>query len=433
MPSTRPISQREIFRFWLPLAATWLMMSVEGPFLAAVIARLDDPKINLAAYGVAFSLGMLFESPIILIMSAATRLVEHGQAYRALRNFTFLLNGGITGAMLVMLIPQVFQAVFEGMVGLPHEVALRAYQATWILLPWPAAIGYRRLYQGVLIRSGRTRMVAYGTVVRLLGTTCASLFAAWGLGAPGAVAGAVGMTAGVVGEAVAARVMAGHSLKALSPELPESPLTYGRIWVFYLPLALTSVLNLGVHPMVTFFLGQSRLALESLAVMPVVHSLTFFFGSGGLALQETTIALLGPKRENAPALQRFALTLAAVLSGALLLLAFTPLANLWLTGVAGLTAALATVALLPVRVLSLQPAMTVAQCFQRAVLVSAKTTRAVTEATVVEVTAIVAVLWVAVYWGGWVGATAAAAALFSGRLASVLYQLAPVRRVLARQ
>ena len=50
-----PVTYRRIFRLWVPLAATWLMMSVEGTFLAAVIARLDEPTFNLAAYGVAFS------------------------------------------------------------------------------------------------------------------------------------------------------------------------------------------------------------------------------------------------------------------------------------------------------------------------------------------------------------------------------------------
>ncbi len=54
MPSgdAAPHSQAFIFRFWLPLAATWIMMAAEGPFLAAVIARLPDPTFNLAAYGV---------------------------------------------------------------------------------------------------------------------------------------------------------------------------------------------------------------------------------------------------------------------------------------------------------------------------------------------------------------------------------------------
>ncbi|MBK5098686.1 MAG: hypothetical protein JJE01_12945, partial [Gemmatimonadetes bacterium] len=52
-------SYKSILIFWLPLAATWMMMAAEGPFLAAVIARLADPKFNLAAFGVAFAIGIL--------------------------------------------------------------------------------------------------------------------------------------------------------------------------------------------------------------------------------------------------------------------------------------------------------------------------------------------------------------------------------------
>ena len=55
------LTERAILRFWAPLAATWLMMSVEGPFIAAVIARLHDPEYNLAAFGVAFSFALLVE------------------------------------------------------------------------------------------------------------------------------------------------------------------------------------------------------------------------------------------------------------------------------------------------------------------------------------------------------------------------------------
>src|SRR5688500_6886815 len=47
-----------IFRFWSPLAATWLMMAIEGPLLTAVNARLPDQEANLAAYGVAFNIGL---------------------------------------------------------------------------------------------------------------------------------------------------------------------------------------------------------------------------------------------------------------------------------------------------------------------------------------------------------------------------------------
>ncbi len=63
------------------------MMGVEGPFIAAVIARLADPTFNLAAFGVAFSLGMFFESPIIMMLSAANVLVKDRRTYLKLRRF----------------------------------------------------------------------------------------------------------------------------------------------------------------------------------------------------------------------------------------------------------------------------------------------------------------------------------------------------------
>ena len=86
MPQNESIpTYRGILVFWLPLLATWLMMSVEGPFLAAIIARLADPKYNLAAYGVAFSFALIIEAPIIMIMSASTALARSSRAVAAAR------------------------------------------------------------------------------------------------------------------------------------------------------------------------------------------------------------------------------------------------------------------------------------------------------------------------------------------------------------
>ena len=36
----QPLTFRRIFLFWMPLAATWLTMAAEGPFVAAMIAFL---------------------------------------------------------------------------------------------------------------------------------------------------------------------------------------------------------------------------------------------------------------------------------------------------------------------------------------------------------------------------------------------------------
>ena len=76
------LSVRTILAFWLPLAATWLMMSVEGPYLSAIVARLGEPVPNLAAFGVAFTLAWLAESPIIMLLTATTALARDRRELR---------------------------------------------------------------------------------------------------------------------------------------------------------------------------------------------------------------------------------------------------------------------------------------------------------------------------------------------------------------
>src|SRR5690606_19673350 len=208
-------SHATIFLFWVPLAAQWLMMGLEGPFLAAVIARMAEPAVNLAAYGVAFAFAILVEFPVIMLMSAATALVEDASSYRKLRNFANGLNAGAMALLILFLLPPVHPAVLRGLLGLPDAVAGQVYTALWLLLPWPAAIGYRRFLHGVLIRSGRTRQVAYGTVIRLgaMAGTAVALYLHGGL--DGASVGAAALSVGVSAEAVAARIMAAGVVREL--------------------------------------------------------------------------------------------------------------------------------------------------------------------------------------------------------------------------
>jgi hypothetical protein len=392
-----------------------------------VIARLGEAKFNLAAYGVAFSLAMLIEAPIIMMMSAATALVADRGSFLALRRFAYTLNALITAVMVGLLLPPVFHFVSETLIGLPHDVASLTHVAVAILLPWPAAIGYRRLYQGILIRSNLTRRVAYGTVVRVISMGVAGLALYWLTTLPGAWVGAAALSAGVTMEAIASRFMARVVVRNLlrDGDHTGSPLTITAIARFYAPLALTSLLTMGVNPLVTFFLGRSRHPIESLAVMPVVTALVFAFRAGGIAYQEVGIALLGPGGEGYRPLRSFAGILAASTAGVLALVAFSPLAIGWFHTVSGLSMAMTRFALVPLRVLCLIPALEVLLSFQRSVLVHARQTTLITWATAVEVLGILAALAVGIGVLDLVGAVAAAGALLLGRLVANLFLVRP--------
>ena len=167
MNHTRELSFNRIFLFWSPLAMTWLMMACEGPFLAAVVARLAEPKANLAAHGISFAIAILIEAPIIMIMSASTALVDGPDSFRKVRNFTYALNTGLTGGMALLLLTPAWRFVARELIGLPPPVVELTQGSLLLMLPWPGAIGYRRFLQGTLVRHDMTRRVAYGTVVRV--------------------------------------------------------------------------------------------------------------------------------------------------------------------------------------------------------------------------------------------------------------------------
>ena len=157
MPSRLALlSQRYIFRFWLPLALMWLMMAVEQPFLAAVIARMDEPVHQLAAFGITFSLALLIESPIIMLLTASTALAKGKQSYGQLLRFTNLLSGVITAFHLVFVLTPAFSWFVGTVIGAPEELIEPARLSFLLMFPWTAAVAYRRLWQGVMIRFGKT-------------------------------------------------------------------------------------------------------------------------------------------------------------------------------------------------------------------------------------------------------------------------------------
>jgi hypothetical protein len=395
------------------------MMALEGPFLAALVARLGEPKFNLAAFGVAFAVALLIESPVIMMLSASTALVDDIGAFRKLRNFTYGLSAALTAFMLLLLLTPAWRHVAGELIDLPPQVVDLTQGALLIMLPWPAAIGYRRFYQGLLIRGHLTRRVAYGTVVRLttMAGTALTLFVLGKL--PGAYLGALALSAGVLAEALASRWMTERVIRSLRAvgRTGEQSLTYRRIARFYFPLALTSVLSFVVHPLVTFFMGHARHALESLAVLPVVNGLLFVFRTAGLSYQEVAIALLAGGRETLHQVGRFAWRLALLSTLCLGAIAFTPLSELWFHEVSGLSHELVGYAILPLRILTPVPALAVLLSVQRAILVDGRLTFPITLGTLVEVGGIVISLALAIHGGQLVGVTAAAIALLAGRLA----------------
>ncbi len=429
------------------MALTWLMMAIEQPFLIAIIARLGDAKYNLAAFGIAYSFALIIEAPVIMLMSASVALIRDKNSYLQLKKFTDILNISVTCIQLILLIPAIFYWLVGDVMGVPDNIVRLTHISLLLLLPWAASIGYRRFYQGILIRNNLTRRVTYGTLVRLSTIALVGLVL-YNIGISGAYVGAAAGSLAVFCEAVATRLMAAKTVRTLlsaDSDLDKagdihkkgdnvineaklvSDLSLRSIRKFYTPLALTSILSLGVHPFVTFFLGKSYMAIESLAVLPVVSSLVFIFRSLGLSYQEVNIALIGEEKQNYRMLKNFAFYMGIAVTVGISIIAFTPLANIWFVKVSGLSSELAAMAYLPLKIMILMPAFTVLLNFQRSTLVTNGTTGPISKATAIELVAIIIVLFICVVSLNMVGVAAATIAFMVGKSMSNLY-LAPKQK-----
>ena len=411
--STRPtiLTQRYIFRFWLPLALMWLMMAVEQPFLAGIIARMDEPVHQLAAFGITFSLALLIESPIIMLLTASTALAKGKQSYGQLLRFTNLLSGVITAFHLIFVLTPAFNWLVGSVIGAPSELIAPSRLSFLLMFPWTAAVAYRRLWQGVMIRFGKTDQVGLTMIARLIATGGVAIAGLIWNFLPGAALAGLALSAGVIAGAAAAYLWTLPILRGpLSQLEPESDrISLRNLLDFYIPLALTNVINFIGRPLLTFGLSRSILALESLALWPVLLSLAFLFRSVGFAYQEVVVALIDDE-QSFLALRRFALILGAATSALLILLAVTPLNDLWYGYVSGLTPDLVAFSRIPTLLIALTPAVAVIVAWQRGVLVYVRRTKPITVAVALNVTVLFVAMWLGLQFLPVVGVTIAAAA-----------------------
>jgi len=404
LPEER-LTTGHIFRTWWPLAASWMLMALEGPAVLLVVARLAQPEINLAAYGgLVFPLALFVEAPIIMLLAASTTLSKDWIAYRKIRRFMHIISGTLTTLHLLIVLTPFYGFVARTLIGAPEEIIAPARLGLLIMLPWIWSIAYRRFNQGVLIRFGHSLAVGAGTIIRL-STNGSILLAGYLLKSiDGIVVAAAASSAGVMAEALYVAFRVRPVLRYQLPKTSESgtSLTYGDFFRFYIPLSLTSIILLGSRPILSAGISRMPDAIDSLAVLPVITGLTFLLRSAGIAYNEVVIAQLDHPGATRP-LRRFAAGLMVATSGGLLLIAATPLAGVWFGTVTGLVPRLVELAHMGLLFAIPLPALSVAQSWNQGIILQSKKTHSITEAVLIYLIASICILWTGVWTGRFIG------------------------------
>jgi hypothetical protein len=412
------LSMRHILRTWWPLAASWLLMGFEGPAVASVVARMADPKLNLAAWGgVVFPLSLMAEAPVIMMLAASTALCRDWISYVKLRRFMNRLGASMTIIHILMVATPLYYVIVRNVIHAPEEIIAPARLGLLIMIPWTWSIAYRRFHQGVLIRFGHSLKVGLGTLVRFSADATVLAIGYFLAGLPGIALAGCGMIAGVVSEALYVHLTVRPTLRnELRPAPPATiPLSTRAMLDFYIPLSLTQLLMLVANPIGSAAMSRMPLAIESLAAWPTVGAVRYITGGFGGAYNEVMVALVERQRSYRQ-LRRFAVLLGIFSTAMLVALTIPAVSHAIFAELMHLADPLPTMIhncsfiLLPV------PAISVCQSYFQGVMLHTRQTRSITESVAVFLGVVTVALVAGVLWSRETGIYVAMSAFVLGEL-----------------
>ena len=374
-------------------------MALELPALSAIVARLPDPKINLAAYGgIVFPLALIIEAPIIMLLAASTALSKDWKSYTKIRRFMHTTSAALTGLHILVVSTPLYFFVVEKLIGSPEEIIAPARLGLVIMLPWTWSIAYRRFNQGVLIRFGHSLTVGKGTSVRLSANIAVLAIGYLAGTIPGIVVATSAVSAGVLCEAVYIGIKVKPVIKdqliplaEIKPELSKKAFLQ-----YYIPLALTSLITLLSQPLVSSALSRMPRALDSLAIWPVLSGLLFIFRSFGIAYNEVVVILI-EKSNSYSSLKKYALILVSLPTGLLLLFTATPLATIWFQHITALPSSLLPLATTALWFSLLIPGANAFQSWYQGIILHSGKTRGIPEAVALFLTVTVITYLIGIY------------------------------------
>ena len=334
-------------------------MALESPVCVGVISRLPAAELNTAAFNILMSIALFMESSIIDLLSTSTTLSKNPKDFALLSRFvwTLVIGTGVLHALVVL--TPLYYVVTLHVMGVPLEVAQKARLGLALMVTWAPAIGWRRYRQGLLIRFHRTRMVGYGTAVRVSTVTLVNLVLYFGTKLPGVMIVAIALCSAVLAEAIFAQLSSVDVVRkhltpgavsdlgrdaatddvsgdpmdltnAASPldfpnvrevESEEAPnlrggegLTLKKLIAFHLPLTMTTMVALSGGPIVSAFLSKAPNPVLSLASWQVAFSLLWLFRTITFALPEVVITLYKDD-QSARKLRSFCIRVGLLTSG----------------------------------------------------------------------------------------------------------------------
>lgn len=326
-PQSQSVSFGTLWREFLPLSLSDVTMACGDPMITTTLAHLPDAQVNLAAVGIAKSLAIFFESPIIMILHASNALAGSQDSRKALWRFTLLVGGGLTFLLSLLGLPIIFSFVGVSLLGIPSAMLATVSQVLLLMGGWPFAIAWRRYFQGLLIYHGQSRSVAKASILRLF-TLALVLTGGFFFPISGGILAGLALISGVIVEAVAVTIFARLYGATIPPETvtqPNLPRNLAQVGKFYLPLANSMMVVWGGRAILISVIARAEDATVAIAAWSAAWGLVLVIANSTRMIQQMVIKYHHQVSDKQ--LLTFAISVGAACSTLLLFMSLTPVGD----------------------------------------------------------------------------------------------------------
>jgi hypothetical protein len=236
MESTNPRNNRQLARFFIPLAVQAASQALSYPLVAMVVSRGPGGPLNLAGLAqsniVMFFLGMFAISYITTgMVYAKTR-----EGYQKFRWITLMTGLLVISVQATFCIPGLAHLLFGKLIGLPPSIEHPARITLLASIPLQFLFFLRTPYLVIMYIGKASGRASVATIGRILVTALLSPFFCL-TGLVGPIWAVVCLTLPVALECLISKIFANPFLRALRSS-PQTPPRLKEIFNFNLPLSI---------------------------------------------------------------------------------------------------------------------------------------------------------------------------------------------------
>lgn len=159
-----------ILKFFWPLAVTALINTLIIPVINAGLARTGTPEIAISSYAVAWALGMIFMSPLMMFHQIPLNFVEENNDFniKSVRRFAIYVGIVLSSCIAIMSFTSIGYYILRNLIGASEQISIMSVDVLKIMTILPLIRVAREFYWGILMKKNKTKYIGRGKIINLV-------------------------------------------------------------------------------------------------------------------------------------------------------------------------------------------------------------------------------------------------------------------------